>query len=166
MPDQTDLHGCIAAALLARIKQATISKTQPHDAFTSLLAANEFDLADAVLAVLPPAADRAAIYREVADRLAADAETGDKEGFTRIYRRSAAKQVREWAAEAQQQEPEPPCCSDPTCTCVQVNAEGLCECVKWDEAQQQPETHSCGNCEGVDPDTCLVNPTRAEEHRG
>lgn len=50
-------------------------------------------------AVLPPPADRAAIYREVADRLAADAETGAKEGFTRIYRRSAAKQVREWAEE-------------------------------------------------------------------
>jgi hypothetical protein len=42
-------------------------------------------------------ADRAAIYAEVADRLAADAEQGDKEGFTRIYRRSAAKQVRLWA---------------------------------------------------------------------
>jgi hypothetical protein len=51
-------------------------------------------------------ADRAAVYAEVADRLAADAEQGAKEGFTRIYRRSAAKQVREWgeelAAEAQQ----------------------------------------------------------------
>lgn len=53
-----------------------------------------------------PRADRAAVYAEVADRLAADAETGAKEGFTRIYRRSAAQQVRAWAdelaAEAQQ----------------------------------------------------------------
>lgn len=53
-----------------------------------------------------PAADRAAVYAEVADRLAADAEQGGKEGFTRIYRRSAAQQVRAWAdelaAEAQQ----------------------------------------------------------------
>ncbi|MFI8531762.1 hypothetical protein ACIGMX_16170 [Streptomyces aquilus] len=44
----------------------------------------------------PPRAD---VYREVADRLAADAEQGAKEGFTRIYRRSAARQVREWADE-------------------------------------------------------------------
>ncbi|GAA0637497.1 hypothetical protein GCM10009535_12370 [Streptomyces thermocarboxydovorans] len=53
--------------------------------------------ADAVLAVLPEPADRAAIYAEVAERLATDAEQGDKDGLTRIYRRSAAKQVREWA---------------------------------------------------------------------
>jgi hypothetical protein len=77
-------------------------------------------------------ADRATVYREVADRLAADAEQGEKEGFTRIYRRSAAKQVRDWADEAQQ--PETPCCSDPTCACVQVNAAGRCDCAKWDNA--------------------------------
>ena len=51
------------------------------------------------LGLLPPPADQAAVYAEVADRLAADAEQGDKEGFTRIYRRSAAKQVREWGEE-------------------------------------------------------------------
>jgi hypothetical protein len=55
--------------------------------------------ADAVLAVLPATVDRADVYAEVADRLAKDAETGDKEGLTRIYRRSAAKQVREWGDE-------------------------------------------------------------------
>jgi hypothetical protein len=49
--------------------------------------------------VLPAIADRAAIYAEVADRLAADAEQGDKDGLTRIYRRSAARKVRDWAAE-------------------------------------------------------------------
>lgn len=54
----------------------------------------------AAASAVVPAADRAAVYREVADRLAADAETGDKEGFTRIYRRSAARKVREWAAES------------------------------------------------------------------
>jgi hypothetical protein len=58
----------------------------------------------APVAVPSAPADRAAIYREVADRLAADAEQGAKEGFTRIYRRSAARQVREWAGEAQQPE--------------------------------------------------------------
>jgi len=48
---------------------------------------------------LPGAADRAAIYAEVADRLAVDAELGEKEGFTRIYQRATAKKVREWASE-------------------------------------------------------------------
>jgi hypothetical protein len=47
----------------------------------------------------PVPVDRAAVYTEVADRLAADAEQGAKEGLTRIYRRSAAQQVREWADE-------------------------------------------------------------------
>lgn len=27
---------------------------------------------------------------------------------------------------------EPPCCSDPTCTCVQVNAAGRCDCTHWE----------------------------------
>lgn len=48
-------------------------------------------------AVPAPATDRAVVYREVADRLAADAERGEKEGFTRIYQRAAATKVREWA---------------------------------------------------------------------
>lgn len=27
----------------------------------------------------------------------------------------------------------------------------------------QPETHRCGNCDGIDPSTCLTNPDRADE---
>ncbi|MFF7946986.1 hypothetical protein [Streptomyces griseorubiginosus] len=42
----------LAAAILARIKKATVSKTQPFDAITSLLAPNERDLADTALAAL------------------------------------------------------------------------------------------------------------------
>lgn len=61
--DRATLRERIAAALLARIKQATVSKTQPFDGMTSLLAANEFDLADAVLAVLPAPADRATVQQ-------------------------------------------------------------------------------------------------------
>ena len=60
--------------------------------------AEEARLHDPEPAVGPPV-DRAAVYTEVADRLAVDAEQGAKEGFTRIYRRSAAKQVREWGEE-------------------------------------------------------------------
>jgi hypothetical protein len=33
-----------------------------------------------------------------------------------------------------------------------------------DEAQPAP--HSCGNCDGVDPDTCLMNPDRKQPAAG
>lgn len=55
-------------------------------------------LLDAVMGLLP-SERRADIYHEIADRLMEDAETGNKEGFTRIYRRAAAKKVRQWANE-------------------------------------------------------------------
>lgn len=51
------------------------------------------------------AKQRAEVYREVAERLAADADQGEKEGWTRIYRRAAAAKVREWADEARQPAP-------------------------------------------------------------
>jgi hypothetical protein len=92
--DQTALRDRIAEALYA------------HDHPGHLVPLNETGMepayresADAVLSVLPASVDRADVYAEVADRLAADAEQGEKEGFTRIYRRSAAKQVREWGDE-------------------------------------------------------------------
>ncbi|MEV0475499.1 hypothetical protein [Streptomyces prunicolor] len=50
---------------------------------------------------LPMPADQAAVMREVADRLAIDAEQGQKEGFTRVYQRAAAAKVRGWADEVQ-----------------------------------------------------------------
>jgi hypothetical protein len=59
-----------------------------------------FAAAVARVFVQPGSVDRAVVYAEVADRLAADAEKGEKEGFTRIYQRAAATKVREWAAEA------------------------------------------------------------------
>lgn len=115
------------------------------------------DLADAIMPVLPPA-DRAAILREAAQRLytalfpAVYDDMGQKaaEGVNR-----AVSELRRMADEAQQTEPEAPCCSDPTCTCNQVNAEGRCDCTKWEsgpqqrEAQQQPETQA----EEIEPDT-------------
>ena len=30
-------------------------------------------------------------------------------------------------------ESEPPCCTDPTCACDQVNEAGRCECARWDD---------------------------------
>ena len=34
---------------------------------------------------------------------------------------------------------------------------------KADEAQPDTEAHACRNCEGIDPDTCLMNPNRPPE---
>lgn len=97
------LRDRIAAALLARIKQATVSKTQPYDGITSLLAATEYDLADAVLAVLPPPADRGAVLLWAADRI--DAETRQLKADEVLepdkFRpcRDASAQLRRMAAE-------------------------------------------------------------------
>ncbi|MEU6661229.1 hypothetical protein [Streptomyces sp. NPDC046821] len=104
--------------------------------------------AAAALAVLPAPADRAAVLREAANGLAVlgpvdslvsapAAWTEAIETLRRMADQIAEDDLRRMADEAQQQEP--PCCSDPTCTCVQVNADGLCECVKWGEAQQAGE---------------------------
>jgi hypothetical protein len=91
------------AALRDRIAEALYRHEWPHKQVwqQALATDREYFLtrADAVLAVLPASVDGATVYAEVADRLAADAEQGAKEGFTRIYRRSAAKQVREWGEE-------------------------------------------------------------------
>ena len=55
----------IAEALIARIKQAVVPRPEPWGGQVgSLLAATEFDLADAVLAVLPESADRAVVRAE------------------------------------------------------------------------------------------------------
>ncbi|MFI2437424.1 hypothetical protein [Streptomyces sp. NPDC018693] len=52
--------------------------------------------------------------------------------------------------------------SDPRyCTAVRDVVMGLRR--RADEAQPTSETHSCRNCEGVDPDTCLMNPHRPPE---
>lgn len=63
--ERTALRDRIAAALIARIKQAVVPRLEPwpSGAVGSLFAATEFDLADAVLAVLPEPADRAALKR-------------------------------------------------------------------------------------------------------
>jgi hypothetical protein len=103
------------------------------------------EFADAVLAVLPEAADRAAIYAEVAERLATDAEQGDKDGLTRIYRRSAAKQVREWADRlrrvADETATETPAAPTPTHLGNKANAEDCPACKA--EARNLPYPFLC-----------------------
>lgn len=102
---------------------------------------------------------RAEAFREAADalgRMDYDADSNDY-GYD-TYRDAwnggvmdGAELLRRLAAETQQPA-EPSCCSDPTCTCVQVNAEGRCECVKWETAgaRQQPDTETptprCAHC--------------------
>jgi hypothetical protein len=114
--DRTNLRDRIAGAIHADLLAHAVRRDQGLLGIVPRLA-------DAVLAVFPEPDGRAAVYAEVADRLAADAEKGGKEGFTRIYRRSAAKQVRDWADELRRtsdeaQQPEPD-----TCRPIEVDSE-------------------------------------------
>jgi len=65
--DQAALRDRIAHALITRIKQSVIPEPWRPGQIGSIFAATEFDLADAVLAVLPEPADRVAVLREAAD---------------------------------------------------------------------------------------------------
>ena len=47
---------------------------------------------------------------------------------------SALRAALEAADDPSRLAAEAPCCSDPTCTCNQVNAAGRCDCAKWDSA--------------------------------
>lgn len=128
---------------------------------------------------------RSVVYAEVADRLAADAEQGDKEGFTRIYRRSAAKKVREWGEELRKAPTTKPETDAPVDRDTLRRKFGdvlrhwglLDEQIDQKAAEDaavdallallpepaaRPE-HACRNCEGIDPDTCLMNPDRPPE---
>lgn len=98
------------------------------------------DVADAVLAVLPTPADRATLLREAADVAREEAhrlETGNHDARAARGARSVAYLLRRMAIEADAN---------------RVAAE-----------EQPAETHSCSNCEGVDPDTCWTNPNRPPE---
>lgn len=90
--DQTDLRERIALAMHSELTELPVQIRRQSGLIVP-------PLTNAVLRMLPPPADRAAVYAEVAARLLADAEEGAKDGFTRIYRRSAADRVRVWANE-------------------------------------------------------------------
>jgi len=70
---------------------------------------------------------RATAWREEAERLRID---------------RAAESAPATGHDDSETEGEAPCCSDPTCACIQVNAAGRCECARWDAgqptAEQQP----------------------------
>ncbi|MFI5880887.1 hypothetical protein [Streptomyces sp. NPDC051554] len=87
------------AAQAIRDSNATPEALAWWKAHPQLIPAHVYANAALTVAESQHPGDRAAIYAEVADRLAADAEQGDKEGFTRIYHRAAAFQVRMWGTE-------------------------------------------------------------------
>jgi hypothetical protein len=135
-------------ALRDRIAEALMQWAEGNNSpkYTSMrrpetVVQNAYSRADAVLAVLPEAADRAAIYAEVAERLATDAEQGDKDGLTRIYRRSAAKQVREWADQVRRMADET-ATTETGCWC------GHPEDRHWIGATNMPFSDGCHDCRG------------------
>jgi hypothetical protein len=77
--------------------------------------------------------DLPAILRWAADHLATIANATPGEDVRQPGMQDAIDRLRWLAVEAQQQT-ETPCCSDPTCACVQVNAAGRCDCARWDDA--------------------------------
>jgi hypothetical protein len=95
--------------------------------------------ADAVLSVLPASIDRAAVLEEAADRLAARAEA-----FTHALEQAgwmgAVEELRAFVAGA-------------------TSAAGLHRAAD----ETETEAHACPNCDGIDPDSCLMNADRAAE---
>jgi hypothetical protein len=80
-----------------------------------------------------------------------------------------ARELRRMADETQQQPAEVPCCSDPTCTCNQANAEGRCDCAKWESGPQADETQqaapgTCGH-RGPERHPCGREPGHYGYHR-
>ncbi|MFD8254959.1 hypothetical protein [Streptomyces werraensis] len=111
----------------------------------------------------PAPTDPAAVYAEVADRLAADAEHGDKEGLTRIYRRSAAKQVHEWGEELRRLADETPE-SDPACAhCGGNHAWDNCEAYSALVAAETPAGATDGPAAGARQDG--DQPSLRDHHR-
>lgn len=93
------------------------------------------EVADQVLAVLPAPADRAAVLREAVRRIE-DGEPLPDRGLR--FRRGA-----DWVLDALRR------------LVAEAAAPGV-----GVAADTTPAPHSCGNCDGIDPDTCLTNPNR------
>lgn len=129
-------------------------------------------VAEAVLPVLPEQTDPAAVLREAAEALGRmDYDTDSNDYGYDTYRDAwnggvmdGADLLRRLAGETPA-DTEVPCCSDPTCACVQVNAAGQCDCSKWDPQPaagvRQDGAQTCAECdhphgahrEGEDPVT-------------
>lgn len=121
-PDRAALRDRIAGALIARIKQAVIPEPFKFGAVGSLFAATEFDLADAVLAVLPePATDRTAVLHTEASRIVAHCpDHGSTHGVWMGCHCAVAEDMRKRADEAQQ-----PTAEDDACRPVEVDGETI-----------------------------------------
>ena len=133
-----------------------------------------------------PPADRAAVLLWAADQIDAETRQLKADGVLEPDKfrpcRDASEQLRRLAAEAQQPEPDGVATAEDRCAdCghfrgAHEEAEepvsvGRCTvCADDDawhnyeptaEARRLAEAHACQNCEGIDPDTCLMDPERA-----
>ena len=132
------------------------------------------DIEEVIVTAQPPA-DRAAVLTEGERTMLTYALDQAQEriwsegGFT-DEDQAAVTSLRRLAVEAQQ----PECSASISGNCLaEVQSETACdteagECVHGGRpAAEAPTTtkpeHACGNCEGIDPDTCLMNPNRPPE---
>ncbi|WP_326592794.1 hypothetical protein [Streptomyces brevispora] len=128
---------------------------------TDMLEPDEYgEQADAVLAVLPAPVDRAAVLTDAERTMLtyaldqAQERIWSDDGFT-DEDQAAVTSLRRLADEAQQPE---------TAGCKRCGCSPRCCACDFDEAQQpETEAHACGNCDGIDPDTCFNNPHRSPE---
>lgn len=127
--DRANLRDRIAEALISWTYRG---KDPEHGGILATVRANAYSRADAVLAVLPEPADRAAVLSTTErDMLRYALDLAQEQMFSRGDEfteddQAAVDRLRRMAGET------------PATT----------------------EAHTCGNCEGVDPDTCLTNPNR------
>lgn len=185
--DRADLRERIAQALLdhlSRTADIRPSKTGDLAFMPEITDPERLRIADAVLAVLPEQTDRAAEWHAAADALKAYIDRYRSPSIANWT--GAVAFLRDRAVEAHDtgtQQPEAPVCGH-------VNPEGGERCgleqghdwhrcvvplevgetsLSWAPTEpapvaQQPaaEAHSCSNCDGVDPATCLANPERQQ----
>lgn len=142
--NQTALRDRIADALISWTYRG--KEPDPGIGMLETVRANAYSRADAVLAVLPAPADRAATLREAADALGRmDYDTDSRDYGYDTYRDAwnggvmdGADLLRGLAVEAGQ-------------------AGGPSREAAEAPHTATPDAHSCGNCDGIDPDSCLTN---------
>ncbi|MDX2766443.1 hypothetical protein [Streptomyces europaeiscabiei] len=172
-------------ALRDRIAEALISWTyrgkepDPETGILETVRANAYSRADAVLAVLPAPADRAAVLREAAevvrsmdsdyalqeaaehlDGLAVEA---DEEREAQAHLDQLAEELAAAIASCPGYEMNPNPCRCPCEGCKHncgahdpQPAVGACVAAEAPHTVA-PDAHSCGNCDGIDPDSFLTN---------
>lgn len=135
--------------------------TERTDALRNALAGPEPEAA--------PTVDRATVLREAADRF--ERECPDPGGPMDLCMCHATEPLREWADEQEAADAYARAINAPlnetTCEAIRRRLESgppPRRLVRRLAAEaQQPETHACDNCDGIDPDTCFNNPHQPPE---